>query len=163
MTAASPKAFEGLGSALQALRAEAGLSRGDLERASGLSAASLASYESGRSLPRLEKLDAILSGLGMDALDLALALYREQAKAIARERPVSDRPDLLASPAGRQVLDHARTLYFMGNFWIDSALALLPAARAKAPAGKGGGGGKGSRANAAESGATETTDHAGDP
>ncbi len=156
------EAFAGFGAALQALRAQAAMSRADLQRASGLSASSLASYEAERSLPRIDKLDAILSGLGMDVLDLALALYREGAKAISRERPLFERPDLLAGPGGRQVLDHARTLYFMGEFWIDSALTLLPAARAEAPARDGGDGGASRPTGEAGGADAETTEDAGD-
>jgi len=133
------KIFEGLGPALQALRTEAGFSRSDVSKTSGLSGAALSRYESGKALPNLEALDEILSALGLDALDLALELYRQQAQETARARPLFERKDLLASPMGRQVLDHARTLFFMGNFWIDAALALLPAFRAAGPGGEGSG------------------------
>lgn len=124
--------FKGFGRALQALREGAGMSRGEVSRRAGISRAALYRYEAGQSWPRMENLDAVLSALGKDVLDLGLALYREQAESKGRGRGALDRPDLLASPIGRQILDHSRMLYFTGSFWIDAALALLPAAKASA-------------------------------
>jgi transcriptional regulator with XRE-family HTH domain len=123
------RAFQGFGRALQALREGAGLSQGEVSRRTGISRAALSRYESGQSWPRLERLDAVLSAMTKDVLDLGLALYREQAEARGGEGRAFDRPDLLASPAGRQILDHSRMLFFTGRFWIDAALALVPAAR----------------------------------
>lgn len=123
------RAFQGFGRALQALREEAALSQGEVCRRSGISAAAFSRYESGQSWPRMETLDAVLAAMGKDVLDLGLALYREQSEARGGEGRAFDRPDLLASPAGRQILDHSRMLFFTGRFWIDAALALVPAAR----------------------------------
>lgn len=77
----------------------------------------------------MDTLDAVLSAMEKDVLDLGLALYRVQAEARARPEGAFDRPDLLASPVGRQILDHSRMLFYTGSFWIEAALALLPAAK----------------------------------
>lgn len=128
--------FDGFGPALRALRERAGLSQAEVEARSGLKSPSLHRYEAGKALPKLATLDATLSALEMDALDLALELYRQQAASRARARGSFERGDLLASPMGRQILDHARMLYHLGTFWIEAALALLPAARPAGPVGE---------------------------
>lgn len=75
------------------------------------------------------------------ALDLAIELYRQQGARRRRSaREELDRPDLLAGAGGAQIVDHARMLWFTGCFWIDAALALLPAARPDGEAGGPGGG-----------------------
>ena len=123
------RALQGFGRALQALREGAGLTQGEICRRTGVSRAAFSRYESGETWPRLERLDAILSAMDKDVLDLGLALYREQAEAKGREGRAFDRPDLLASPVGRQILDHSRMLFYTGSFWIDAALGLLPMAK----------------------------------
>lgn len=127
---ASPSPFEGLGPALQALREAAGLRPSEVSERSGVSASVISRYEAGKSRPKVATLDAILEALGVDVLDLGLQLYRQQAKAKRRARTAVERPDLLATPAGRQILEHARMLFHMGSFWTEAALAVLPAARA---------------------------------
>ncbi|MFP3941624.1 MAG: helix-turn-helix domain-containing protein [Thermoanaerobaculia bacterium] len=128
-----PGPFEGLGAALQNLRKATGLSRVELARRSGVSESMLSRYESGKAWPNLATLDAVLTGLRRDALDLALELYREQAQAKQRDREALEAPNLLATPVGQQILHQARLLYYTGSFWIDLALTLLPAARRETP------------------------------
>ena len=121
--------FDRLGPALEALRRRAGLSQKEVLDRAEITASAYSRYEAGKSVPRIVTLDAILAALGMDALDLGLELHRQQAVERTGARGAFQREDLLASPVGRQVLDQTRVLYHLGCFWIDAALALLPAAR----------------------------------
>lgn len=136
-TGGPPRPFDGLGPAVRSLREASGLSRAELAERSGVSESMLSRYEGGTAWPNLATLDAVLSGLRGDALDLALELYRHQAQAKATDREALEAPDLLASPVGEQILHHARMLYYTGRFWIDLALTLLPAARPAEPPNRG--------------------------
>ena len=121
--------FKRLGPALEALRRRVGLTQQEVVERAEITAPRLSRYEAGKAVPRVVTLDAILSALGMDALDLALELHRQDVEQRVSAKAAFEREDLLASPVGRQVLDQARVLYHLGCFWIDAALALLPAAR----------------------------------
>ena len=78
--------LDGLGPALKHLRTERGLRQGDLAEASGVAAAQISTYESGKGNPRLGTLEKLLIGLGAEFSDLDRALQRVRRGSQATSR-----------------------------------------------------------------------------
>lgn len=82
---ASRGVFRGLHRALRQLRIDRGLTQGELAEAAGIGKASLETYESGRSEPRLGTLGSLLAVLDADLAELGRFL--EKAREPSHRRP----------------------------------------------------------------------------
>ena len=77
--------FDHLGVVLRALRKQSGLTQTELAAEAGMHQAMVHRYESGKVLPTVETMDALLSAMGTTPAELARRLHRQAGEPAAGE------------------------------------------------------------------------------